>query len=176
DMQHDYYRPNVTSHFRGGLDAHGNTTAWINDYTTDDGANSEAHIKYGIGDQAIRTAKVATHVPVGPWRSVEASWHGFFIESFADELAHAAGKDPLEFRRAMLANAPRHLNVLNVAAEKAGWGTPMPAGRARALPSSRASRPSSPMSPKSRSHLAARSRSTGSYPRSMLAARSIPMG
>ena len=133
DMQHDYYRPNVTSHFRGGLDAHGNTTAWINDYTTDDGANSEAHIKYGIGDQAIRTAKVATHVPVGPWRSVEASWHGFFIESFADELAHAAGKDPLEFRRAMLANAPRHLNVLNVAAEKAGWGTPMPAGRARGI-------------------------------------------
>lgn len=133
DMQHDYYRPNVTSHFKGALDAKGNAVAWINDYTTDDGANTEAHIAYGIADQAIRTAKVATHVPTGPWRSVEASWHGFFIESFADELAHAAGKDPLAFRRAMLANAPRHLNVLNTAAAKAGWGTPLAPGRARGI-------------------------------------------
>jgi len=133
DMRHDYYRPNVTSHFKGALDAKGNVVAWVNDYTTDDSANAEAHIIYGIGDQAIRTAKVATHVPVGPWRSVEASWHGFFIESFADELAHAAARDPLEFRRAMLAGAPRHLKVLNTAAEKAGWGTPMAAGRARGI-------------------------------------------
>jgi isoquinoline 1-oxidoreductase beta subunit len=133
DMQHDYYRPNVTSHFRGGLDGRGNVVAWVNDYTTDDGANTEAHIVYGVADQALRTAKVATHVPVGPWRSVEASWHGFFIESFADELAHVAGKDPLEFRRTMLANSPRHLKVLNTAAEKAGWGAPMAPGRARGI-------------------------------------------
>jgi len=133
DMQHDYYRPNVTSRFKGALDAKGNAVAWINDYTTDDSANTEAHIVYGVGDQAIRTVKVATHIPVGPWRSVEASWHGFFIESFADEMAHAAGKDPLEFRRAMLAGAPRHLNVLNTAAAKAGWGTPMAPGRARGI-------------------------------------------
>ncbi|MEJ0042416.1 MAG: molybdopterin cofactor-binding domain-containing protein [Rhizomicrobium sp.] len=133
DMQHDYYRPNVTSRFKGALDGMGNVVAWVNDYTTDDGANTEAHIVYGVPDQAIRTAKVATHVPVGPWRSVEASWHGFFIESFTDELAYAAGKDPLEFRRALLANAPRHLNVLDTAAEKAGWGTPMAPGRARGI-------------------------------------------
>ncbi|HEX4301310.1 MAG TPA: molybdopterin cofactor-binding domain-containing protein [Rhizomicrobium sp.] len=133
DMQHDYYRPNVTSHFRAALDGNGMPLAWVNDYTTDTGANAEAHIVYGIDNQALRTAKVETHVPVGPWRSVEASWHGFFIESFVDELAHAAGKDPLAFRRSLLTHAPRHLAALNLAAEKAGWGTPLPQGRARGI-------------------------------------------
>ena len=133
DMQHDYYRPNVTSHMRGALAANGTPLAWVNDYTTDAGANTEAHIVYGIANQAIRTAKVQTHVPVGPWRSVEASWHGFFIESFVDELAHAAGKDPLEYRRALLAARPRHLAALNLVAEKAGWGAPMAAGRGRGI-------------------------------------------
>jgi isoquinoline 1-oxidoreductase beta subunit len=133
DMQHDYYRPNVTSHLRTALDSHGMPIAWVNDYTTDAGANSEAHIVYGIENQAYRTAKVETHVPVGPWRSVEASWHGFFVESFVDELAHAARKDPLEYRRALLANSPRHLATLNLAAEKAGWGAPLSPGRARGI-------------------------------------------
>ncbi len=133
DMQHDYYRPNVTSHMRASLSPDGTPLAWAHDYTTDDGANAEAHIVYGIANQALRTAKVATHVPVGPWRSVEASWHGFFIESFVDELAHAAGKDPLAYRRALLVNAPRHLAALNLAAEKAGWSTPLPQGRARGI-------------------------------------------
>jgi isoquinoline 1-oxidoreductase beta subunit len=133
DMQHDYYRPNVTGHLRTALDSHGMPIAWVNDYTTDAGANSEAHIVYGIENQAYRTAKVETHVPVGPWRSVEASWHGFFVESFVDELAHTARKDPLEYRRALLANAPRHLATLNLAAEKAGWGTPLSPGRGRGI-------------------------------------------
>ncbi|HEY0104497.1 MAG TPA: molybdopterin cofactor-binding domain-containing protein [Rhizomicrobium sp.] len=133
DMQHDYYRPNVTSHFKGALDAKGNAVAWVNDYTTDDNANPEAHIVYGIDNQAIRSVKVPTHVPVGPWRSVEASWHGFFVESFVDELAHAAKQDPLAFRRGLLKNAPRHRAVLDHAAQKAGWGTPMAPGRARGI-------------------------------------------
>ncbi|MGZ5931893.1 MAG: molybdopterin cofactor-binding domain-containing protein [Rhizomicrobium sp.] len=107
--------------------------AWVNDYTTDGGANGEAHVVYGIDNQAYRTAKVATHVPVGPWRSVEASWHGFFVESFVDELAHAAKKDPLEYRRALLAHSPRHLATLNLAAKKAGWGAPVPAGKGRGI-------------------------------------------
>jgi isoquinoline 1-oxidoreductase beta subunit len=72
-------------------------------------------------------------VPTGPWRSVEASWHGFFIESFMDELAHAANRDPLAFRQAQLANAPRHLATLNLAAQKAGWGTPMQQGQGRGI-------------------------------------------
>jgi isoquinoline 1-oxidoreductase beta subunit len=133
DMQHDYYRPNVTSHFKASLDGKGMPVAWVNDYTTDDKPNPEAHIVYGIANQAIRAGKVATHIPTGPWRSVEASWHGFFIESFADELAHAAGKDQLAFRQAMLAHAPRHLAVLNLAAQKAGWGAPMQPGQGRGI-------------------------------------------
>jgi isoquinoline 1-oxidoreductase beta subunit len=137
DMQHDYYRPNVTSKFTATLGevVKGVETpvVWANDYTTDTGANPEAHIVYGIANQLYRTAKVETHIPVGPWRSVEASWHGFFIESFVDELAHAAKIDPLDYRRALLTHAPRHLAALNLAAEKAGWGTPLPAGRARGI-------------------------------------------
>src|SRR6185295_14117786 len=131
DMQHDFYRPNVTNRLRATLDKAGMPDAWVSDYTTDTGANGEAHIVYGIANQAYRTAKVPTHIPIGPWRSVEASWHGFFVESFIDELALAAHKDPLDYRRALLANAPRHLATLNLAAEKAGWGAPLAPGKGR---------------------------------------------
>jgi isoquinoline 1-oxidoreductase beta subunit len=135
DMQHDYYRPNVMSRFRSALDAKGMPVAWVNDYsgTGDKKADSEAHIVYEIPNQAISWKNADSHVPTAPWRSVEASWHGFFVESFVDELAHAAGKDPLEYRRALLANAPHHLAVVNLAAEKAGWGTPLPQGRGRGI-------------------------------------------
>jgi isoquinoline 1-oxidoreductase beta subunit len=133
DTQHDFYRPNVMSRFRASLDKNGMPIAWVNDYTTDDAANAEAHIVYGIPNQAIGAVKVPTHVPTGAWRSVEASWHGFFVESFVDELAHAAGKDPLEYRRALLRESPRHLATLNLAAEKASWSTPLGAGRARGI-------------------------------------------
>jgi isoquinoline 1-oxidoreductase beta subunit len=133
DTQHDFYRPNVMSRFRASLDKDGMPAAWVNDYTTDDDPNPQAHIVYDIANQAIGAVKVPTHIPTGAWRSVEASWHGFFVESFVDELAHAAGKDPLEYRRMLLNKAPRHLATLNLAAEKAGWGTPLGAGRARGI-------------------------------------------
>ena len=61
-------------------------------------ANLLAHIPYGISNQEYRTAQVPTHVPTGPWRSVEASWHGFFVESFVDELAYEAKADPFAYR------------------------------------------------------------------------------
>ena len=82
-----------------------------------------------------RVAHVATHsgVPVGFWRSVGHSHNAFFKESFIDELAHAAGADPLAYRLALLAHLPRHTAVLKLAAEKAGWGQPLAAGRARGL-------------------------------------------
>ncbi len=133
DMQHDFYRPAVASHFKTAVDAHGMPVAWVNDYTTSDSANPEAHPVYGVDNIAIRTTKVETHVPQGAWRSVEASWHGFFIESFVDEMAHNAKQDPVAFRAALLKNSPRHRETLLLAAEKAGWGSPMPAGRARGV-------------------------------------------
>jgi isoquinoline 1-oxidoreductase beta subunit len=72
-------------------------------------------------------------VPVLWWRSVGHSHTAFAVESFVDELAHAAGRDPLEMRRAMLAGAPRVRAVLDLAAAKAGWGSPLPVGRARGI-------------------------------------------
>jgi isoquinoline 1-oxidoreductase subunit beta len=133
DLQHDYYRPSVTSRLRAALGHDGTPLAWVNDYTTDDEANDEAHIPYAVPNQAYGSVKVQSHVPTGPWRSVEASWHGFFIESFIDELAHAAGEDPLQYRLRLLRDKPRHAATLALAAEKAGWGSALPAGRARGI-------------------------------------------
>jgi CO/xanthine dehydrogenase Mo-binding subunit len=72
-------------------------------------------------------------IPLAFWRSVGHSFNAFVMESFIDELAHAAGKDPLEFRRAMLKDSPRHKAVMDQVAEKAGWGSPLPKGRFRGI-------------------------------------------
>lgn len=133
DLQHDYYRPNVTSRMRAALAGDGSIKAWACVYTTDNDPNEEAHIFYDVPNQAYSTVKVPATVPTGPWRSVEASWHGFFAESFIDELAHEAKRDPVEFRRKLLQQKPRHLGTLNLAAERAGWGTPLPPGRGRGI-------------------------------------------
>ncbi|MGB7435665.1 MAG: molybdopterin cofactor-binding domain-containing protein [Candidatus Acidiferrum sp.] len=133
EMQHDYYRPNVTSRFRAAVNNQGLPVAWVNDYTTDADPNPEAHIFYGVANQAYGTVKVPAYVPTGPWRSVESSWHGFFVESFIDELAHQSNRDPLEYRLALLNEKPRHFAVLKLAGEKSGWGTPLPAGCGRGI-------------------------------------------
>ena len=80
-------------------------------------------------DHAMRN----THVPPGFWRGVNVNQNAIYIECFMDELAHAAGQDPLEFRRKLMSKAPKHLAVLNAAAEKAGWGKPAPKGVFRGL-------------------------------------------
>jgi isoquinoline 1-oxidoreductase subunit beta len=133
DIRHDYYRPSVTSRFRGALNTDGAPLAWVNDYTTLDGADGEAHILYEVPHQAYGAVKVASPVPTGAVRSVEYSWHGFFMESFIDELANEARRDPLEYRRRLLTHKPRHLAVLSLAAERAGWGTPLEAGCGRGI-------------------------------------------
>jgi isoquinoline 1-oxidoreductase beta subunit len=74
-----------------------------------------------------------THVPVMFWRSVGSSQNAFFMESYIDELAHAAGQDPYKFRRAMLLHKPDFLGVLDTLAEKSNWGTPMPSGQGRGI-------------------------------------------
>lgn len=133
DIQHDAYRVAVTSTFRAALDGEGNPAAWSNRYTTKDEPGEAAHIPYAVPNQSIRYVESPTPVPRGPWRSVAHSQHTFFTESFMDELAHEAGKDPFEFRRALLKDQPRHLAVLELAAAKAGWGTPLEKGRARGI-------------------------------------------
>jgi len=133
DLGHDYYRPSVTSRFRASLAEDGSPLAWVNDYTTVDEANAEAHILYQVPNQAYGAAKVASPVPTGAWRSVESSWHGFFVESFIDELAHEAHRDPLEYRAVLLKDKPRHAATLNLAAEKAGWSSPLPPRHGRGI-------------------------------------------
>ncbi len=87
-------------------------------------AGGEADIGYGFPALLVDHAMRNPHVPPGFWRGVNLNQNAFYLECFMDELAHAAGKDPLEFRRALMANHPKHLGVLNAVAERAGWGTP----------------------------------------------------
>jgi isoquinoline 1-oxidoreductase beta subunit len=81
----------------------------------------------------IEYAMRNTHLPVGPWRGVNTNQNGIFLECFMDEAAKLAGKDPLEFRRALKQKHPKHLGVLNAVAEKAGWGKPLPSGVHRGI-------------------------------------------
>ena len=111
DVRHDHYRPAITSRFKAALDANGVPLAWENQYVDKHEPAEAPHIPYAIANQHIHYADSPTHVPFGPWRSVDHSQHGFFTESFIDELANAAGKDGYEFRRALLADAPRHRHL-----------------------------------------------------------------
>ena len=147
DITHDFYRPACVSRFKAGLDAAGNLVAWHNssagqsiiqqvlprsfglpaagpDKTTSEGAFDQP---YEWPNARIGHEMVELPVPVGFWRSVGHSHQAFFKESFIDEVAAAAGKDPVAFRASLLARHPRHLAVLKRAAELSGWGTPPPA-------------------------------------------------
>ena len=128
DIQHDAYRPAVTSRIRAVVGPDGYPTAYENLYVYKDDPEEAPHIPYGIANQSIRYAEVPTHIPRGPWRSVAHTQHTFFSESFFDELAHRASVDPLEYRLALLKDQPRHAAVLKLAAEKAGWGNKLPQG------------------------------------------------
>ncbi|MFU8814934.1 MAG: molybdopterin cofactor-binding domain-containing protein [Pseudomonadales bacterium] len=133
DVRQDHYRPAVTSRFKGGLDDQGRLIAWENQFVDKHEPAEAPHVPYAIDHQFVHYADSPTHVPFGPWRSVDHSQHGFFTESFIDEVAHAAGKDPFEFRRDLLDHAPRHRAVLELAAEKADWARPRPAGSGRGI-------------------------------------------
>ncbi len=121
DTRQDYYRPAVTSRFRAALDDKLAVTAWENIYTGKNEPAEAAHTPYSIAHQNIAWVDAETHIPFGAWRSVAHSQHTFFMESFVDELAHRAGKNPFRFRMDMLADKPRHARVLRAAAEKANW-------------------------------------------------------
>jgi isoquinoline 1-oxidoreductase beta subunit len=149
DMHTQHYRPMVRAEFSAGLDATGNpvsfrahpvsssvmaSSGFGKPGTLDDTAvEGLKGIPYDIPNINVQWTAYEPGIKVWFWRSVGSSQNGFFAESFVDELAHAAGKDPLEYRRALLSKKPRHLKVLNLAAEQAGWGTALPAGRARGI-------------------------------------------
>lgn len=133
DTRHDHYRQASISRFRGGLDKDGKPLAWHNHYVNKHDPEEAPHIPYAIDNQRIVYTESETHVPWGSWRSVDHSLHAYFTESFIDELAHAAGSDPFEYRRALLKNEPRYLAVLELAAEKAGWGEALPQNHGRGI-------------------------------------------
>ncbi|MCB1645656.1 MAG: xanthine dehydrogenase family protein molybdopterin-binding subunit [Pseudomonadales bacterium] len=133
DVQHDIYRPAVASRFRAALDDYGLPEAWENLYVDKHEPVEAPHIPYAIANQKIHFIDSPTHVPFGPWRSVDHSQHGFFTESFIDELAWENNQDPFEYRRQLLSNHPRHRKVLELVAEKANWGEPLGANRGRGI-------------------------------------------
>jgi isoquinoline 1-oxidoreductase beta subunit len=132
DMQHGYYRPIAMSRFAGALDANGTPLAVSSHYAG--GGNGEAtFMPYTIAERSD-TARDAKHpIRTGAWRSVLNSQHGFFKESFIDELAHAAGTDPFEFRRGLMGGHPRFKAVLERVASMSGWGSPLPKGEGRGI-------------------------------------------
>lgn len=133
DIQQDYYRPAVTSKFRGGFDANNQLVAWENHYIGKNEPAEAAHTPYAIPNKHIAYAESETHVPFGAWRSVAHSQHTFFLESFVDELAHRSGQNPYQFRLNMLADKPRHAAVLKAAAERAGWERNLAPGHAQGI-------------------------------------------
>ena len=132
DIQHDFYRPAAMSRFAGALDGQGRPLAVASYYAG--GGNAEAvFMPYAIADRRDDARDAAHHIRTGEWRSVLNSQHGFFKESFIDELAHAAGKDPYRFRRDLMGDHPRHRAVLDRAAAMADWDSPLPAGEGRGI-------------------------------------------
>lgn len=150
DVRFDRYRPATYNRLGAALDAHGVPIAWqhqiagpsiLSRFNPDivktgiDGTSIEsaANIPYAIPNIRVTYALVNTPVPVGFWRSVGSSQNAYITECFFDEVARAAGKDPLLLRRELLKDHPRHRAVLDLAAQKAGWSTPLSKGRARGI-------------------------------------------
>ncbi|MFL6972403.1 MAG: molybdopterin cofactor-binding domain-containing protein, partial [Xanthobacteraceae bacterium] len=156
DMAHDFYRPISQCRLSAGLDADGNLVglhvrvagqsinATLNPNAIRGGKDmrqlqglweeaGDAQLGYSVPNLLIEYAMRNTHVPVGPWRGVNTNQNGVYMECFIDEVARAAGKDPVEFRRALMGNHPKHLAVLNAVAEKGDWGKPLPPGVHRGI-------------------------------------------
>src|SRR5215510_10470174 len=156
DMSHDFYRPISQCKLAAGLDdkgalvglhvrisgqsinafgnpalvANGQDARQLQGYTDKPG---DAQLGYTVPNLLIEYAMRNTHVPVGPWRGVNTNQNAVYMECFIDEVARAAGKDPLEFRRALMSQHPKHLAVLNAAADRADWGKPLPPGVHRGI-------------------------------------------
>jgi isoquinoline 1-oxidoreductase beta subunit len=150
DMQHDFYRPMTMMRFKAALDAEGRLTALrVRDSTHSimasvrpqeikEGIDRHAlgaiiDLPYDIPNFRVEFAMRNSHVPVGFMRTVFHSQNPFMRECFIDEVAAAAGQDPYEFRRPLLAGRPKDLGVLDAAAKASGWGSPLPAGAHRGI-------------------------------------------
>lgn len=154
DLAHDWYRPAFAARFAAALDRGGRILGWrlrtagdsvalnwlvrnrldidlpVPDTSSSEGLFDQA---YDVPARRVEHVRVRSGIPVGNWRSVGHSHNAFFLECFIDELAERAGVDPLRYRLDLLRHAPRHRAVLEFAADRGGWGEPLPPGRARGL-------------------------------------------
>jgi len=152
DIRGGRYRPMYVHRLQAGLDAEGRPVAWKHrlvgqsilrgspfegalvqngiDGTSVEGART---FPYAVPNVRVELHTPDVGVPVLWWRSVGHTYNDYAVETFLDQVAHAAGRDPVELRRELLHDRPRHLGVLELAAEKAGWGKPLPAGRVRGV-------------------------------------------
>jgi isoquinoline 1-oxidoreductase beta subunit len=156
DMAHDFYRPISQCKLAAGLDENGklvglhvrvsgqSINAFVNASLVKDGKDDrqlqgyyekpgDAQLGYGVPNLLVEYAMRNTHVPVGPWRGVNTNQNGVYMECFMEEVARASGTDSLEFRRALMSKFPKHLAVLNAAAAKADYGSPLPPGVHRGI-------------------------------------------
>lgn len=151
DMRAGWYRPMYVHRMKAGLDKDGkliawrNTVvgqslcadtpfeAWISNGVDPTSVEGSATMPYHVDNFLVDLSSPKLGIPVSFWRSVGANHCGYAVESFMDQVAVAAGKDPFQYRLNLLAKHPRHASALKLAAEKAGWGTPLPAGRARGV-------------------------------------------
>jgi len=132
DIQHDYYRPAAMARFAGALDAKGAPIAIRSRYAGG-GDGESTFMPYAIGDKRAQSADTPHPVRTGAWRSVLNSQHGFFKESFIDEMAYAAKKDPYAFRRDLLGEQPRFRAALERVAAMADWSSPLPEREGRGI-------------------------------------------
>jgi isoquinoline 1-oxidoreductase subunit beta len=151
DMAHDFYRPISQCGMSAGLDSSGNLVglhvrvsgqsinAFSNQGAIAGGKDmrqlqglyaepGDAQLGYSVPNLLIEYVMRNSHVPVGPWRGVNTNQNAVYLECFIEEVARAAGKDSVEFRRALMANHPKHKAVLEAVAAKADWGKPLPSG------------------------------------------------
>jgi isoquinoline 1-oxidoreductase beta subunit len=152
DMRAGYYRPAYYHRIQAGLDDQGKPTAWqhrivgqsivtgtafepalVKDGVDQTSVEGAVNLPYGIPNIGLDLHSPKLAVPIQWWRSVGSTHTAFVVETFIDELASAAGEDPVVLRRRLLQGHPRHLGVLELAAEKAGWGRPLDKGRGRGI-------------------------------------------
>jgi isoquinoline 1-oxidoreductase subunit beta len=156
DMTHDYFRPIGQCRLVAGIDAKGemvglhlrvsaqSINAYVSPHNIVNGKDrrqlqgywkdpGESQLGYTVPNLKVEYAMRNTHVPVGPWRGVNTNQNAIYLECFIDEVARAAGKDPLAFRRNLIKNHPKHLGVLDAVADKGGWDKPLAPGMFRGI-------------------------------------------
>jgi isoquinoline 1-oxidoreductase beta subunit len=127
------YRPALATSISAALGEDGLPIAWSQTFLVAPTRNEGFALLYRIPNQSLRSIAFATHLRTGTWRAVAHTQHAFWTESFIDELAHAAGRDPYEYRRALLAEGSREQRVLDAAAELGGWNDPLAPGMGRGI-------------------------------------------